>query len=1279
MESLSIYHSLQTSLAGLTNTSSCVPGTSVLLKQKTDPPDARPGCSLAARQVAPHPGHTGLSDSLSPSAPPETQGSPPAGSTYPRSPVLTAAVNIQARIRANLDGQSPEALLRGLPENSILTVQFAMDPEGTSQLLAQRLQALEQDTADSFHRFGRQREARQLLQQLREQHTQLVRQPSDEALVTLIRGMVDYERTFHKDSWIQMVNMAFLGLNTLREAPRADQLPTLIPPQRLLEDASARCQCAALLAPDPVTKHNAGTLSCNPEGLAHWMTQHLETRGKSSLSGRIRQHLVQLRHAGAPSLLTGEALPTWLEEEHPELTGKLITLLCEHMSYSTDADIRSQGLQLLAQASQADDIQDTLDLLQDSPELAGQLTILVGSFLQQLRITQLDAETRDLLDNQVALSPDALRQLRDRYENAQAGVSPPVPGSRRQLSGIRARLRHIELVPLQQLLTRDSQSSTSDDKLWHLPIAPPLGRVEAAVSGRATDDWAPLIRELHAYLQRPPPRTMEELRHQLQHKDRLMTAQQDYCLAEARRCLGKDPAFTRCLDLAAQIEAARPPWQLISEDMAFSARLIRAGRNCLRHDRMPLAHQVNALRLEHELHGRGYDFNEEVRKLLGDIQHLPGLAGEATAGARRQLTTLLDDWRQGDKSPVQLLQQLAQASQQAREGFARIFHNSLTGAAAIGQASPRTLRALYGNMSQTLTSIGATVGQSSSLYRLWSELHNRVSAEAQTQYFLDALQENGDGPALEQLNEEQLAAVKRLMAINSLLSYSTGVPTVVEGLLTTVTGGLNPLNLAWNAARTGINLLGSRLIGNKVNTLEPEDVKLANATLDILHEGPEAAGQRQQVMEWSGRVMADMACNRSRPQMLANAGILYPFKALFHSFSKAFSAWREGQPGGLLRLAVQAAKTAPVAVPVLVAAGSLLVTPLASMAFVFGLAALPTALFVSWSWAHWVVSNTGLLDIATMALARARKIRSEQGSNFRAEAERLLLESGFRQRIQPMARNHACAALSRRFWESWVQESSENARMAQELDNDFAQQQYKEQEREETRKVFDRLKQVAASLAQLEQRGTRPVTLEWVRSIMPADELKALPAPDQQHHLDIWLMTHQERLRDELHQATGQDALPESETVLQQWITRHNRDRMRGLALLGLCPEAKACMDATTAAVSGVLLARARERTALFMAEGLVKGLTSVFTSRARAGTRRTGNLMRPEEFANILARDSHLDASVQQQFTDVYLAEIRKAGECDHRRLKEQLQAQGQTHTNEQVQQLLEAVRHPG
>ena len=622
---------------------------------------------------------------------------------------------------------------------------------------------------------------------------------------------------------------------------------------------------------------------------------------------------------------------------------------------------------------------------------------------------------------------------------------------------------------------------------------------------------------------------------------------------------------------------------------------------------------------------------------------------------------------------MQLLRALGQAGQRARDGFAEALRNTLAGAAVIGQASPRTLRALYGNMAQTLASLGATVGPSSQLYRLWNELYSRVSAEAQAQYFVDALRENDAGPTLEQLDEEQLAAVKRLVALGSLLSYSRGVPKVVEGLLATVTGGLNPLNLAWNAARTGIGLLGSWWIDKTVNGLDATDIRIANTTMDILHEGPLAAGRRQRVMEWAGRVMADMACRKTASQTLVRASVFYPFRALYHSLSGAFAAWRQGTPGSLLQLGIMAAKAAPVVLPVAVALGGLLATPLLSLAFVFALASLPAALWLSWSWARWMVDNTGLVDIATLALGRARQIQRAQGRNFHTEAERLLTETEFMESVGPCARNQACAALGRQFWSSWAQASPDNARMARQLDAAFASEQ--EQAQDGQAAQLARLDRIATSLRAQEQRSG-PVTLEWVRANVPEEELDSLPPAEQSHHLEVWLLACRERLWDELRAATGCHALPESGTVLQQWIAEHNLERMRGLALLALCPEARDRQAATTEAICRSLFAEARERTALFLAEGLVLGLTSVFHSRALAAARRAGPGMRPEEFAQILEQDAQLQTAIRQQFADVYMAQIRRFGPACHQQLKKRLQASGQACSDEHVHQLVEAAQ---
>ena len=1176
--------------------------------------------------------------------------------------IIDKALANQQKIHSQLDNTSAGELIHGLPGKTILTEQFRTDKEGTYDLFAARLVAFEKDIHDTFSRFGRKAEALTLLSQLQGKLNRLKNEMSEDALLSLINGIQDYEKIFHKDSWIQMVSIAFIGISNLMKGAFAGQLKNLIAPERL--NGGDR----NLLDPAIVSKYNEGTVTSNPEGLAEVMDQVLICSGEDALGQHRFQLINQLQQQDYPeneNILNPQTLIEHLAETQPALVSDLMAIEFKHEAYVKDADARRQGQNYLDQLQEAgNDTEKLIVLLQTAKGLGEYLGQSAQNHYLNKLSQGLDEKTQAALDQNTVLTSDELDELNtDLHCARQLEKALNCQTTAEHLNEMAGRIEIIACIPVHQTLCSGLYNG---EKIWFLDNDLTLEQIAEAVRGTSPSKIKSAIQKLNAFIYQPSGDDLAGFREHLVIKDDLMSEQQDAALAAAQTKLGKAEEFKSALIAARDIEVARPPYQLISENITFLQRVLRAGHTAIRPERQPLEHRVRSLMLEHQLVLDGYNFNTEVQKLFSEMPELLTDIQEKTTHAAAECGGMVSGYMNGDESFIKLMANLGSLGNDTRNKIVKKFRDAFTGAAAIGQTSPRTLRALHGNIAQTAQNLLSTLGQNSPLYAMYNELNSRVSAETNAQYFIEALQRENVDLGLDKLTDEQRAAVRRLIAINTILSKAKYAPAAIEGVFKTVTGGLNPLNIAWNAAKTGVRLFTTYMIDNKVNAMRGEDLKILNTTLDILNDGFAVANLRQQAMEKSGKVMADIACQKIDAITVANATIFYPFRVLKDNLTDAFRDLRNRRPGSLLRMATMVLKAAPVVVMPVIASATLLTLPLISLGFLtFTVMGIPASLMLAYSWANWMVSRTGLVDIATLAIIRAREITNDPSIDFDQKAEALLRDANYLPRIQSTAKNHAYEGVAKKYKADVSPSELAQARaMVQESKADL-----------DSQTQLNSLSQMAHTLRFLDANDIASLSMEELCQNIPADEITNIPAQEEAHHRSAWAMALQERLWDQLYFATGQSELPKDNDELKEWLDNFSLNRTLGMILVAKCPKAKAEYDEIVKLTADQIYLKMTQRMSTFMAKGMCNGLKAIFSNRIKASPKSVNGQMRPDDFVATLKNDKGLPEAIKQEFNDIYIAEMRKSGQYVHSRLKKALNSNGQHYSDDDVTDLTQAA----
>ena len=1176
-------------------------------------------------------------------------------------------MDIQQQIRDE-QGDKPAAdLVRTLPRHSILVEQFRRDQENTLNLLISRRDALLKDT-NNFYFPGK---ARKAIARMDEKIAALQVSKSEDDLVALLDEIKAYEKSFNKDSWIAKATIAFFGVAKFLGSHLGPKLEELV--------AFNELDDRRLLDPTVVRKDNEGTLyGHNPNGLHNLVELALSSTDHATLNQRQVNTMAQLQRSDFPEeavIADAEQLITYLTNHHPAVVKELMATEFERMTLSKNPEEQAKGREFLAQLAAVDaNPQTLLEFMAN----ANGLDLYLGSevrayYLNQL-VDGLTTQTDAHLENHTVLGQEELNALKKDYESARALAKQlEAQQALLQLDDIKDAISFISAIPLHKVITSGQYQGSP---IWHMTNDLTLQQVSDALTGHDDSELPSAeekaIRSLNAWMATPAGTDLQGVRNHLKMKDELLTAQQDYALDQAQKNLKDKEKFAAALETARKIEASRPPYQLIADGAGIMKRIMRAGRAALTPDRLPLEHRIRSLMLEQKMVEDGYDFGEEVCQLFMEIPGLVGDFNRATGHAYTNGTALLEAYRDGEVTLPKLLFGLGKVSNEAKNIFAQRFRDTLTGAAAVAQSNPRLLRDLAGNIAQTRNNLWSVLGGNSALVSVYNELHSRVSAEASAQYFIEAMQREDVDLDFDSLSPEHKAAVRRLITINKILTTGKYMPVAIEGIVKTAAGGPTPLNIAWNAATTGVRLFSTYMIGNKVNALDGDNLKIVSAALDVIHDGATAAAYNQQLMEHGAELMANLACQKCDLITAAETTVLYPFKVLFRNVADAWDGIFKKKPGALTRFGVMVLKAAPAIIAPVAMSFGLLTLPVVSVGFAsITLIGIPAALWASWSWASHMVKHTGLVDISLLALEKAQELATNSVVDFNPQVERKLQEPAFQQQVQVMAANHSYAGIAAKYWKEWAAKDQERATK---LDQDF--QRAMDKDREENQEYIQHIKQIASTLRYLRDVGVTTVEPEELIRHLPVDDRGSVPQGDEVHHRYYWALALENRLQAELEEAYGHhEELPADDAEVQARLDQFFMDRMRGMELVAEYAKAQENYQSCVCQTVEQITLRARNRLSAAQAKAMTKGMEVTFASRAAASGDKVGNKMRPDTFAAALKQDQELNQAIRREFTDVFSAEMQKSERIRLSRLKTRLHKVGYKCTDEEVAKLVNAA----
>lgn len=1195
-------------------------------------------------------------------------------------PILIQALQTQQAVREK-QAADPITVVANQPTHNILMIQFKEDPHGTRDLVKMRLDALDKDIEQTFSRFGNKGAARQL-------HTQLLNwlaaldqrmandtdntAKAEDAFAQLLNALREYEATFHKDSWLDKATIAFIGVERLLNSPLDDELKAVIPEAQLIKGD------IHLLNPDVITMDNVGRVLYNDNALSDLIAKIVNSYTRHTLDQRYKNQIKALnisnfpghKQASDPHQLTSHLVQNCGEAVHQILESAFL-----YKSKQTNSKDQQEGRELLTRLAQCKgDSAATLELITETPGLLDYIS-------QEFQGRYIDAATANLqkevditLQNDGNAKPEQITKLRHSFQELQK-LARTLGRTEDKLEELSQGIDRIAYTPLYRIITSRTYKG---EQVWFLEQNISLDEVIQAGKKITNDAMAKEIRALKVFIEHPEGDDVQAIRKHLVAKDTLLSHQQEYIIAQAQANLGKNEAFQDALITARKIERRRPPYQLIAEDSTPQQRAIRAGRAVLTPNSQPLEQRLQTLTLEHELALDGYDFNEEIYNLFASLPGIYQNTEDARAEGRREAQRLMASYRIGNLSMAGLITGMLGAGFEVRNAFIQQFREILTGAAALGQIDPATLRAISGKFNQTLSILANSASATPKLFALFHETHARIAGEAQAQYFIEAVGDNNAKLHLEQLTDAERTAVRRLMAINSLLTASIYTPTCVEGAINVALGGANPLNMAWTTASTAAKVFTTYLIGNKVNTMSGTDVKIANSTLDILTDGPTMAASRQSMMARSADMLAGLATGRSLTDVTVSSGILYPFKVLFKGVVDAFKDVINRKPGAWTKAGAMLLRIAPIiTIPIVTVATIVAFPPVGITAIVIlTLLTLFTTATTAWSWANYIVGTMGLVDIAALAYERAEEIIfGNEAIDFKAMADQLLIEGGEKERCERLARNHAYAALSRQYWERFAEE---NQARAEAIDTQI---------RADIDRIDNkRLLEIANTLRYLENLELHKVSLQELQEKLPEEEAKNLPKAGQEHHLRAWALGLRERLHYELYACTGSDTIPESDDELIEQVQQFNIERLRGLNLEGFyLPHLPAPlegeeteMERTIRLTAGQIYLKTQHRLEVLLARLMTSGLQSVYISRAKASGKYKRDrqteavMMRPDTFAKVLQDDAALQEAIRREFIDVVRSEIQRSNVSGQVLLKQKLHDNGVDLKDEDIDALL-------
>ncbi|MTI15407.1 hypothetical protein [Sansalvadorimonas verongulae] len=939
------------------------------------------------------------------------------------------AIQTQKSIRQELAGTTPAIYISELPGKNILTAQFRKDPEGTIELLGHRLDALAGDVTT----FMCKGDAPTRLEQLDNDWNALADEPTEDKLLTVIDGIRAYEIAHTKDSWLEKLNICFIGLASMVSSPVMALLQKNLPVECLKNNDASEFN---LMDPTAITHQNRGRISSDPAVLSrivseftnHETTQRYDERTQALLDTLIPENYPKSREARHPRFLIEK-----LARTRPDVVSQLFQQFLRNQQLITPASDHSAHQRLdteLAQVEAAgEDIEKLLDIIEECPELGQTISARVQHHYLNSLAGHLISTISAQVEACASQSHDMIEGLQTDLENAitiaeQLGQKDLAT----QLRPLRTGILQIQAIPTHRIVTSGYHNG---EHVWYLDATPDLAQTAKALQEQSTTDIDKAIIELENYRKIQPGADIGQLTSHMKRRDELLKTQIEVLKSEARQAI-TDKESDRFEQLCARIrylENERPDPQYLDDSMDCWSKAAKMGTTMLRGVDIPTEHTLQDLELERALKkGHDYDFNDECYKLLSALPDL-GLAaltkaGEEGAKGVQGIRDLYNGKIGATDAAVAVVKATAYLGADGLVNLAKTFQTELTAAAAIGAKNPKLLRALAGNIAQAKAVAINTLAGNSPVVAMFDELHNRLWAEAATTYFLENV--NPQAVTLDGLTPEELAAVKKIVTISKLMESAPYVPTLLDAAFRAYNNGTNVVAQVWNFASTGARLLCTRMIKN-VNTLDTATVRDCNFMMDLFSEGLTVANSRQRMMARMGSVAADIACRYTPTAIVARATVLEPFKTLFNGFRDALGKFWRREKNSLTPLLLQAGQVASVFGPS-VGASLILVATVASggiAGIVAAVGMLGASCYWAWHRADALNHYQGLMSLGCRVASLVEGTVTKGLADLNIQVKTLMDESGYEKSIDKMAKSHGLRNLYQQNWNHWLTEQRE--------------------------------------------------------------------------------------------------------------------------------------------------------------------------------------------------------------------------------------------------------------
>ncbi|WP_281646198.1 hypothetical protein [Parendozoicomonas sp. Alg238-R29] len=1226
------------------------------------------------------------------------------------------ALETQEGLKKDLNGMSPTLFIRDLPGQNILTAQFRRDQQGTIDLIGCRLTALE----DNMQEFYFKGDAPQMIKAMLDDFSNLEENPTEENLLIVIKGLREYETARKKDSWLEKLNICFIGIKELLATPLAKAFTGLLPAEVMEADGES-----LLVDPTQITHQNRGKTSSDPSGLARNLmnfTQQEASRCHDASAQALLDTLRQNDYPHPDDAVDPRLLIDTLARRRPDVVFGLFHDFMVNEIFQAPADQQEGLRQELQQIDQAgENPEELLKVIEALPALAE--IIAVRAQHQYLAdITEYLVHTiEEQIQAHEPLAAATISGHKNDLNNARTIATKLAAQKAAQtLAPLASKIELLEALPCHHAI---ESGHLHGEQVWYLNNDIELTQTAEAISSKSAETKVgQAIVELEKYRQVQPGCGAAELTKHMKSRDQLLKSQIDALLDQARtvqHVKGSDE-FEKLCGRIRYLESERPDAHYLDDEMDNWSKAANLGGRMLKGNEIPTEHILQELELERALIVKGgYAFNDEAMDLLGTLPSLglDLLGNTVTAGAK--VVYGLKDLIQGKVSPSQAAVAASHMGKDGLTTLAKTFQKELTAAAAIGAKNPRIIRALAGNLAQAKSVALNTLAGTSPVIAMFDELHNRVWAEAATTHFLENV--NHETVSLDNLTDEELAAVKKILTICKLMEAAPYFPTLLDAAFKTYQNGTNLLAQCWTWSSAGAKLVFSRIVKN-VNTMDAQTVRDCNYAMDIMSSGLAVANTRQRMMQRCGSVLADIASKHSIPAVISRAVILEPFKSLFNGFREAFGKLWRRERNSLTPFLIQAGKVTsvfgPTGISVGVAVATIFTGGIAGVFASFSM--LGGSIYWAWHRADTLNHHEGLLSLASRVTGLVEGIATRSKPAIDKEVDKVMSESGYRDSIEKMSKAHAYRNLHKTHWNKWVEQQEKMFREAEktileqqqkelqglkdeleqiksksweltETDQEWLDRQTKQikdttelnlarakhtmlwmqdtqnQKRQElqsslandevNQKDLKNLNQQREMLQWLENKDFGELTVEQVLSKLP--ETETLIIPQDKERRIFWLMALEERYRENLYHRLGTEELPLDKDQLQDALVDFMTKSVMGSMVKQYYKPAHTAWTETWAMTRVGLVNWAKQRMNNAMSIAMKKVLTSVYSTYGKGWCSEEGMLTK-REFEKGRKNNRDLDSAITSKFNNIVSTTWEGVFTSDRKNARNQLKGRG-------------------